>query len=69
MRLSELTFRGTFRGYQQKILDDSNSYLEDGKIHIVAAPWSGKTTLGLELICRLGKPAPILAPSIAIRQQ
>lgn len=69
MRLSELTFRGTFRDYQQKILDDADSYLEDGKIHIVAAPGSGKTTLGLELICRLGKPALILAPSIAIRQQ
>ncbi|MGI6034135.1 MAG: DEAD/DEAH box helicase, partial [Coriobacteriales bacterium] len=69
MKLSELRFQGTFRNYQQKILDDAESYLEDGKIHIVAAPGSGKTTLGLELICRLGNPALILTPSITIRQQ
>ncbi|MBR0198932.1 MAG: DEAD/DEAH box helicase family protein [Oscillospiraceae bacterium] len=69
MKLSELRFQGTFRDYQQKVLDDSKSYLEDGKIHIVAAPGSGKTTLGLEFICRLGKPALVLAPSITIRQQ
>lgn len=69
MKLRELKFQGTFRDYQQKILDDADRFLEDGKIHIVAAPGSGKTTLGLELICRLGKPALILAPSITIRQQ
>ena len=69
MRLDELKFRGTFRDYQQKVLDETQSYLEDGKIHIVAAPGSGKTTLGLELICRLGKAALILSPSITIRQQ
>lgn len=38
MKLSELRFQGTFRDYQQKVLDDSKSYLENRKIHIVAAP-------------------------------
>ena len=42
-----LNFKGTFRPYQRRILDYSNEYLKDNKIHIVAAPGSGKTTLGI----------------------
>lgn len=64
-----LQFKGTWRGYQQRVLDRSGRYLADGKIHIVAAPGSGKTTLGIELIRRLGQPCLILSPSITIRQQ
>lgn len=64
-----LQFQGTWRGYQQRVLDHAQQYLSDGKIHIVAAPGSGKTTLGIELIRRLGKPCLILSPSITIRQQ
>lgn len=62
-------FSGTFRDYQQKVLDNSSKYLKDGHIHIVAAPGSGKTILGLELIRRLKSPALILSPSVTIRQQ
>lgn len=62
-------FNGKFRDYQQKILDNSAKHLRDKKIHIVAAPGSGKTILGLELIRRLSKPALILSPSVTIRQQ
>ena len=69
MRLKDLTFKGAFRDYQQRVLDESKTYLEDGKINIVAAPGSGKTILGLELLCRLGKSALVLVPSITIRQQ
>ena len=64
-----LQFRGTWRTYQERVLANSQKYLEDGKVHIVAAPGSGKTTLGIELIRRLGAPALILSPSITIRQQ
>ncbi|MBE6586257.1 MAG: hypothetical protein E7645_07025, partial [Ruminococcaceae bacterium] len=64
-----IRFGGTFRDYQQAVLDEANTYLRDGRIHIVAAPGSGKTILGLELIRRLGKPALILSPSVTIRQQ
>ena len=64
-----IKFNGTFRSYQQKILDGAESYLADGKINIVAAPGSGKTILGLELIRRLGKPCLILSPTTTIRQQ
>ena len=66
---SFLQFRGTWRTYQARVLKNADKYLADGKIHIVAAPGSGKTTLGIELIARMGKPALILAPSITIREQ
>ena len=69
MELKKLRFRGTFRDYQQRVLDNADTYLKDGKIHIVAAPGSGKTVLGLELICRIGKPCIILSPTSAIREQ
>ena len=68
-KLIDIKFKGEFRDYQKKILDRSEQYLKDGKIHIVAAPGSGKTTLGLELICRLNSPALILTPTVTIRQQ
>ncbi len=64
-----LQFKGTWRAYQKRVLDHSQRYLSDGKLHIVAAPGSGKTTLGIELIRRLGAPCLILSPSITIRQQ
>lgn len=64
-----LSFKGTWRDYQARVLENSMKYLEDGRVHIVAAPGSGKTTLGIELIKRLGKPALVLTPSITIREQ
>ena len=62
-------FHGTFRDYQQNVLANIDKHLEDKKVHIVAAPGSGKTILGLEIIRRLGSPALILSPSVTIRQQ
>ena len=62
-------FKGTFRDYQQRVLDRADGYLRDGKLHIVAAPGSGKTVLGLELIRKIGKPCLILSPTTAIREQ
>jgi len=66
---SLIKFKWTFRDYQQKVLDNANKHLLDKKIHIVAAPGSGKTVLGLELIRRLGAPALVLSPSVSIKQQ
>lgn len=65
----EIQFHGQFRSYQQKILDGADEYLRDGHIHIVAAPGSGKTVLGLELIRRLAAPCIILSPTTTIRNQ
>ena len=64
-----MIFKGTFRDYQQRVLDNADRYLKDGKINIVAAPGSGKTVLGLELIRRLDSPCLILSPTTAIREQ
>lgn len=64
-----LEFKGNWRNYQARVLKNAEKYMADGKVHIVAAPGSGKTTLGIELIRRMGQPALILAPSITIREQ
>jgi superfamily II DNA or RNA helicase len=68
-RFANVVFRGTFRNYQQRVVDNYQKHLADNKIHIVAAPGSGKTILGLELIRVLGRPALILSPTVAIREQ
>ena len=62
-------FRGEFRDYQSRVLNNADRYLADGKINIVAAPGSGKTVLGLELIRRIGQPCLIFSPTTAIREQ
>lgn len=62
-------FRGTWRTYQQRVLDKYDIYSQDQKLHIVAAPGSGKTTLGIELMLRVNKPSLVLVPSITIREQ
>lgn len=67
--LNQLSFKGQWRQYQRRVLDKVDSFMEDGKIHLVAAPGSGKTTLGIEFIKRFGNPTLILVPTVTIRQQ
>lgn len=67
--LEHLAFKGEWRAYQKRILEKSDSIMADGHIHLVAAPGSGKTTLGIEFIRRNSKPALILVPTVTIRQQ
>lgn len=69
MNFNNISFKGVFRDYQQRVLDTSSKFLFDGKINIVAAPGSGKTILGLELIRRLDAPCIIFSPTTTIRQQ
>lgn len=66
---NNIIFSGKFRDYQQSVLNNLGKHMHDKKIHIVAAPGSGKTVLGLEIIRRLNEPAIVLTPSITIRQQ
>ncbi len=66
---SNVKFKWTFRDYQQAVLDNSHKHLKDKRIHIVAAPGSGKTILGLELVRRQNAPALVMSPSVTIRQQ
>lgn len=67
--LNQLSFKGQWRQYQQRVLDKAESFMDDGKIHLVAAPGSGKTTLGIEFIKRFGNPTLVLVPTVTIRQQ
>jgi superfamily II DNA or RNA helicase len=62
-------FRLPWRAYQERVLQALDAHLADDHFHVVAAPGSGKTVLGLEAMRRLGQPALILAPTRAIRDQ
>ena len=64
-----LRFQKAWRQYQQRVLDEMESHLHDDCLHVVAAPGSGKTVLGLEVIRRLNKPTLVLAPTLTIRDQ
>ena len=65
----DITFKYSWRKYQQRVLDDLQNHLADGHLHVIAPPGSGKTVLGLEVALRLNKPTLILAPTLAIRNQ
>lgn len=69
MVYSQIAFCDEFRDYQRRVLDSLAEKSEDNKLHIVAAPGSGKTILGLEIIRRYDSPCLILTPSISIREQ
>lgn len=64
-----LRFKGQWRTYQEKLLNEINYHLGDKKLHVVAAPGAGKTVLGLEAVLRMGKKALILTPRTTIRDQ
>ena len=66
---SILRFNGTWRSYQKRILDALNFHLRDNKLHVVAAPGAGKTTLGIEVISRLNRPSLVLCPTNTIKNQ
>lgn len=65
----KLKFKGTWRVYQKRILDSLEFHLSDKKLHIVAAPGAGKTTLGVEVIARINRPVLILVPTNTIKNQ
>lgn len=65
----DIKFKYSWRNYQQRVLDELETHLEDDHLHVIAPPGSGKTILGLEVALRLNKPTLIFAPTIAIRNQ
>jgi len=69
MTLDTLQFQGQWREYQARVLEELEGHLDDDHLHVVAAPGSGKTILGLEVLRKLQKPAIVLAPTITIRNQ
>jgi len=64
-----MAFRKDWRAYQSRLLNQLDRYLDNKRLHLVAAPGSGKTVLGLEVIRRINKPTLVLAPTITIRDQ
>jgi len=69
MPFDQMRFRYPWRNYQERVLGELEEHLDDERLHVVAAPGSGKTILGLEVVRRLGQPTLILAPTRAIRDQ
>ena len=66
---SRMKFQGKWRDYQQRVLGELRGHLEDRRLHIVAAPGSGKTVLGIEVMRELGRQTLILSPTLTIRNQ
>ncbi|MBN2314267.1 MAG: DEAD/DEAH box helicase family protein [Sedimentisphaerales bacterium] len=64
-----IAFQKTWRTYQARVLSELNEHLDDNHLHIIAAPGSGKTVLGLEVVRHLNRPTLIFAPTLAIRDQ
>lgn len=67
--IAQMRFRHDWRPYQQRVLDAVHEHLGDSRLHVVAAPGAGKTSLGLEVFRLLGKPAMVLSPTRVIRDQ
>lgn len=66
---ADLHFRWPWRDYQARVLEAMDGHLRDRRLHVVAAPGSGKTVLGLEVFRRLAKPTLVLSPTRTIRDQ
>lgn len=66
---SNIRFKGQWRNYQARVLSKLDEHLDDRRLHVIAAPGSGKTVLGLETILRLNRPTLVISPTLAIRDQ
>ena len=69
MPFSQLSFRYPWRPYQQRVLDAVHHHLSDKRLHVVAAPGAGKTSLGLEVFRQLQKNTLVISPTRVIRDQ
>jgi len=64
-----LVFCHPWRPEQQRVLDRLQEYLDDKRIHIVAAPGAGKTVIGLEVFKRLQLKTLAISPTTVVRNQ
>ena len=63
------TFKYPWREYQARVLRELDGHFDDQRLNVVAAPGSGKTVLGIEVMLRKDRPTIILSPTLAIRNQ
>ena len=66
---SNLRFIYSWRPEQQRVLNRLDKYMDDKRVHIVAAPGAGKTVLGLEIFNRLDLKTLTLSPTILVKNQ
>lgn len=66
-----MRFNSILYPYQKEILNvfEDERVHGEKKIHIVAPPGSGKTIVGLEMICRIDEPTLILVPNLTLQEQ
>jgi len=69
MFLENYSFKYPWRKYQANVLAELDKHMNDDKLNVVAAPGSGKTILGLEIVRRLNKNVLILSPTLTIKNQ
>ena len=69
MFLENYIFKYPWRKYQANVLAELDMHMHDDKLNVVAAPGSGKTILGLEIVRRLNKNVLILSPTLTIKNQ
>ena len=69
MFLENYSFKYPWRKYQANVLAELDRHMQDDKLNVVAAPGSGKTILGLEIVRRLNKNVLILSPTLTIKNQ
>ncbi len=65
----QLKFKYQWRPEQQRVLDNVLPYLDDKRIHLVAAPGAGKTVIGIEIFNRLQLKTLVVSPTRLIRNQ
>ncbi|PCJ58138.1 MAG: hypothetical protein COA79_14055 [Planctomycetota bacterium] len=66
---NNLKFKYEWRDYQQRVLNALKHHFEDMKLHLVAAPGAGKTSLGLDVFRQLQRKTLVLSPNRVIRDQ
>ena len=69
MSTRSLKFIHPWRPEQEKVLSRLDTYMDDKRVHIVAAPGAGKTVLGLEVFNRLDLKTLVLSPTVLVKDQ
>ncbi|CAA6826457.1 MAG: Unknown protein, partial [uncultured Sulfurovum sp.] len=69
IEVNSLKFKHTWRPEQARVLSNLDEYVDDKRIHIVAAPGAGKTVMGLEIFNRYGLKTLAISPTLVVQNQ